>query len=53
MVKTGVYVCHCGVNIASVIDVEKVVKDTNAQKYLEKGSKKIIFVEDRIINYIV
>ncbi|MBN2028327.1 MAG: disulfide reductase, partial [Actinobacteria bacterium] len=24
--KIGVYVCHCGSNIASVVDVEEVVK---------------------------
>lgn len=38
---------------ASQERVEKVVKNTNAKKYLEKGSKKVIFVEDRIINYII
>lgn len=27
MAKTGVYVCHCGANIASVVDVKKVVKE--------------------------
>ncbi len=27
MVKIGVYVCHCGVNIASTVDVEKVTKE--------------------------
>ena len=26
MPKIGVYVCHCGLNIASVVDVEKVVE---------------------------
>jgi|GEM_PF-2876324 len=26
MVRIGVYICHCGVNIASSVDVEKVTK---------------------------
>jgi heterodisulfide reductase subunit A len=26
MAKTGVYVCHCGLNIAGVVDIEEVVK---------------------------
>ena len=25
-VKTGVYVCHCGTNIAATVDVEKVAR---------------------------
>jgi len=31
MAKIGVYVCHCGINIASTVDVERVVKA--AEKY--------------------
>ncbi|MDH5747615.1 MAG: disulfide reductase, partial [Candidatus Bathyarchaeota archaeon] len=26
MTKIGVYVCHCGLNIAGVVDVERVVE---------------------------
>ena len=25
--RIGVFVCHCGVNIASVVDVERVAKE--------------------------
>ncbi len=25
--RTGVFVCHCGINIAGTVDVEKVAKD--------------------------
>jgi len=28
-IRTGVYVCHCGGNIADVVDVERVVKEVN------------------------
>lgn len=31
MAKIGVYVCHCGINIASTVDVKRVVKE--AEKY--------------------
>ncbi|MFC1762378.1 FAD-dependent oxidoreductase [Planctomycetota bacterium] len=29
--RIGVFVCHCGMNIASVVDVERVVKDISEQ----------------------
>ena len=25
-IKTGVYICHCGLNIAGIVDVEEVAK---------------------------
>jgi len=30
-VRTGVFVCHCGINIAGVVDVKKVVEDATKQ----------------------
>ena len=34
--KTGVYVCHCGTNIASMVDVEE-VRDWAVEELKEKG----------------
>jgi heterodisulfide reductase subunit A2 len=32
--RVGVFVCHCGSNIASVVDVERVVKETQKLPYV-------------------
>ena len=32
--RVGVFVCHCGSNIASVVDVERVVKETQRLPYV-------------------
>jgi heterodisulfide reductase subunit A2 len=32
--RVGVFVCHCGSNIASVVDVERVVKETQRLQYV-------------------
>ncbi len=41
--RIGVYICHCGVNIAGVIDVEEVVK------YAEKLEGVVVAKEDRYV----
>ncbi len=32
--RVGVFVCHCGSNIASVVDVERVVRETRKQPFV-------------------
>lgn len=32
--RIGVFVCHCGINISSVVDVKKVVMDAKTQPYV-------------------
>ncbi len=32
--RVGVFVCHCGSNIASVVDVERVVRETRQQPFV-------------------
>ena len=34
MNKIGVYICHCGKNIASKIDIDKVINEFEADKRL-------------------
>lgn len=41
--RIGVYICHCGVNIAGVIDVEEVVK------YAERLEGVVVAKEDRYV----
>ena len=35
MSKIGVYVCHCGVNIASAVDVDRVVEEVKTYPGVE------------------
>jgi len=39
MKKIGVFVCHCGINIASTVDIPKVVEDL-------KNYPGIAFIQD-------
>ncbi|MEE9474322.1 MAG: CoB--CoM heterodisulfide reductase iron-sulfur subunit A family protein [Candidatus Hydrothermarchaeaceae archaeon] len=41
--RVGVYVCHCGINIAGVIDIEEVVK------YAKKLKDVVVAKEDKYI----
>jgi heterodisulfide reductase subunit A len=64
--RTGVFVCHCGINIAGTVDVEKVAKDLaqhpgveHAEDYVymcsDPGQNKIIesIKENKLDNIVV
>jgi len=43
MKRTGVFVCHCGINIAGTVDVKKVAKELS--KY---PGVTCVLIQDRI-----
>jgi len=44
--RVGVFVCHCGSNIASVVDVERVVKETQRLPYVIHAERNIYTCAD-------
>jgi heterodisulfide reductase subunit A2 len=44
--RVGVFVCHCGSNIASVVDVERVVKETQKLPYVIHAERNVYTCAD-------
>jgi heterodisulfide reductase subunit A len=44
--RVGVFVCHCGSNIASVVDVERVVKETQRLPYVIHAERNVYTCAD-------
>ncbi len=44
--RVGVFVCHCGSNIASVVDVERVVKETQRLPYVIHAERNMYTCAD-------
>lgn len=44
--RVGVFVCHCGSNIASVVDVERVVKETSKLPYVIHAERNVYTCAD-------
>lgn len=44
--KIGVFVCHCGVNIASVVDVERVAKELEGYEGVEISTNYVYMCSD-------
>jgi heterodisulfide reductase subunit A-like polyferredoxin len=50
--RIGVFVCHCGMNIASVVDVEQVVKNIEHQPYVVFASHTMFTCSDTSLSNI-
>jgi heterodisulfide reductase subunit A-like polyferredoxin len=50
--RIGVFVCHCGMNIASVVDVERVVKSIENQPYVVFASHTMFTCSDTSLSNI-
>jgi heterodisulfide reductase subunit A len=44
--RIGVFICHCGINIASVVDVEKVVAATRQLPFVEFAENQVYVCAD-------
>ena len=44
--RVGVFVCHCGSNIASVVDVERVVRETRKLPYVVHAESNVYTCAD-------
>jgi heterodisulfide reductase subunit A len=51
--KTGVFVCHCGINIAGTVDVKKVTKDLAKHPGVEHSEDYIYMCSDPGQNLII
>ncbi|MBN1223635.1 MAG: CoB--CoM heterodisulfide reductase iron-sulfur subunit A family protein [Candidatus Aminicenantes bacterium] len=51
--KTGVFVCHCGINIAGTVDVEKVAKELAKHKGVEHAEDYVYMCSDPGQNKII
>ncbi len=50
--RIGVFVCHCGMNIASVVDVEKVVEDIKDEPHVELATHTMFTCSDTSLSNI-
>lgn len=50
--RIGVFICHCGINIAGVIDVEKVVETARSMPYVEFAENEIYTCADNTQEHI-
>ncbi len=50
--RVGVFVCHCGSNIASVVDVERVVRETRKLPYVVHAENNVYTCADDSQNRI-
>jgi heterodisulfide reductase subunit A-like polyferredoxin len=44
--RIGVFVCHCGINIAGVVDVEKVAEEARAMPFVEFAETQVYACAD-------
>ena len=51
--KTGVFVCHCGINIAGTVDVKKVAKDLAKHPDVEHSEDYVYMCSDPGQNLII
>ncbi|MEE9502590.1 MAG: CoB--CoM heterodisulfide reductase iron-sulfur subunit A family protein, partial [Candidatus Aminicenantaceae bacterium] len=51
--KTGVFVCHCGINIAGTVDVKKVTKDLAKHPGVEHSEDYVYMCSDPGQNLII
>jgi heterodisulfide reductase subunit A len=51
--KTGVFVCHCGINIAGTVDVKKVAKDLAKHPGVEHAEDYVYMCSDPGQNLII
>lgn len=51
--KTGVFVCHCGINIAGTVDVKKVAKDLAKHPGVEHSEDYVYMCSDPGQNLII
>lgn len=53
MKKTGVFICHCGINIAGTVDVKKVAKELSKQKGVMHSEDYVYMCSDPGQNLII
>jgi heterodisulfide reductase subunit A len=53
MKRTGVFVCHCGINIAGTVDVKKVAKDLSKHKGVVHAEDYVYVCSDPGQNIII
>jgi heterodisulfide reductase subunit A len=53
MKRTGVFVCHCGINIAGTVDVKKVAKELSKQKGVVYSEDYVYMCSDPGQNLII
>jgi heterodisulfide reductase subunit A len=53
MKRTGVFVCHCGINIAGTVDVKKVAKELSKQKGVVHSEDYVYMCSDPGQNLII
>lgn len=53
MKRTGVFVCHCGINIAGTVDVKKVTKDLSKHKGVVHAEDYVYICSDPGQNIII
>ena len=53
MKRTGVFVCHCGINIAGTVDVKKVTKDLSKHKGVVHAEDYVYVCSDPGQNIII
>lgn len=53
MKKTGVFVCHCGINIAGTVDVKKIAKELSKHKGVAHSEDYVYMCSDPGQNLII